>query len=536
MHRHQYCSSLVGLTLVCLAQWLFASQPAQAYTLDKANRIITVSPTGDYTADARKAIEFLLKRPDPSVMWRLRFLPGKYYLKLPLYSVGLQNVEILSNPSEPAKFIKAAGFPQDYLFYTRMSRNITIRGFEFYGQTSFQDSKNPVWTDQGIYFGSCNNVKIDNNKFFNFGNAAIRVTTNEADPVKGVNSFNTVVTNNYFNNIYQISTTSNDNVHGATANYLMQNNTIVNLRGSVKFASRTDGAKDIKILNNVINGGDRYGLEIDNYDDFEIRDNTIENIRSVAINIYTAGDKDKIVRGFPWGDNFTIANNIIKSCGRGVRFSHEPFHDGFQYVPRNLVIANNTLNVVREPATQVPAIAVLNGKVDGVKLSQNKLYSIASKNYIGLVPGCTNVSSVGNLAEGNPLDKTSETAPASSSGSTSTSTSTSTSSSGSTSTTTRPAAPSNLSGRYDGSQSVRLSWTDNASNESNQEIWASHNGKDYSLIAKVYANTTGFTHRFRQVPTNPYFLYAVKAVNQAGPSSFSNTIRVNFTTTTSSAQ
>jgi hypothetical protein len=535
MHRHQYCSSLIGLTLVCLSQWLLTTQSAQAYTLDKVNRLITVSPSGDYTTDARKAIDYLLKRPDPDVQWRLKFNPGTYHLKLPLYSVGLKNVEVLSNPSNPAKFVKAPNFPQDYLFYTRMSKNITVRGFEFYGQTNFQNSKSPVWKDQGIYFGSCNNVKIDNNKFFNFGNAPIRVTTSEADPVKGVNSFNTVVTNNYFNNVYQISTTSNDNVHGATANYLLQNNTIVNLRGSVKFASRTDGAKDIRLINNVINGSDHYGFEIDNYDNVEIRDNTIENVKSVAINVYTAGDKDKIVRGFPWGDNFTIANNVIKSCGRGVRFSHEPFHDGFQNVPRNLVIANNTLNIVKEPTKNVPAIAVLNGRVDGVKLNQNKMYSIASKNYISLVKGCTNVSFLENIAEGAALKNSSETPP-SSGGTTSNPPPPDNNTSSGGDTASRPATPTNLTGRYDGNQTVRLAWKDNANNESAAEVWGSNNGKNYSLIARVYANSTAFTHKLKQAPNAPYFLYAVKAINKAGASSFSNTVKVNFQNTASSAQ
>lgn len=514
MKLTKFRSSLIGLTLALTGSWLIPASSAYAYSLDTTNHLITVSPSGDYTADARSAIEYLLQRPDKDVTWTLKFNPGKYYLSLPLYSVGLQNVNIVSNPSNPAQLIKVPKFPQDYIFYTRMSKNIKIRGFEFYGHTSFQNNSNPVWPDQGIYFGSCNNVTVDNNKFFNFGNCALRVTTSEADPVQGINSFNTTVTNNYFNNIYQIATTSNDNVHGATASYTLANNTFVNLRGSVKFATRTEGAKDIHVLNNTINGGDHYGLEIDNFNNFEIRGNTIENIKSVAINIYTAGDKDKIKNGFPWGDNFTIAGNILKSCGRGIRFSHEPFYDGYQYVPHNLVIDSNTLNTVKEPNKAVPAIAVINGKIDGIKLSQNKLASIASKNYIGLVKGCTNVSEVDNIADGVSIG-TSESGQAATPPP-------STSSSGA------PVAPSDLTGKYDGNLAVRLVWKDNANNESAQEVWGSNDGKKYSLIARVYPNSTEFTHRMKKIPSAPSFYYAIKSLNKSGESSLSNAFKVTF--------
>jgi hypothetical protein len=394
-----------------------------------------------------------------------------------------------------------------------MSKNVKVRGFEFYGHTSFQDSINPVWSDQGIYFGSCNNITVDNNKFYNFGNCALRVTTSEADPVKGVNSFNTRVTNNTFNNIYQIATTSNDMVHGATASYTLSSNTFVNLRGSVKFASRTEGAQDIHVLNNTINGGDHFGLEIDNYNNFEIRGNTIENIKSVAINIYTAGDKTTIAKGFPWGNNFTIADNIIKSCGRGIRFSHEPFYDGYQYVPHTLVVDNNNLSTLKEPNKDVAAIQIIRGKIDGVNLTKNTMASIASKKYISLEQGCTNVSEAGNIADGVHIDTTqsgptSAPPPSTSSGA--------------------PVAPSNLTGQYDGNLTVRLAWKDNANNENAQEVWGSNDGKKYGLIARIYANRTEFTHKLNKIPSAASFYYAIKSINQTGGSGFSNAYKVTF--------
>jgi hypothetical protein len=517
---------MVGLSLAVAGYGSMHASMAYAYTIDKVNHIITVAPSGDYTSDARRAVDFLVHRPDKDVTWNLKFEPGKYYLTQPLYSVGLQNVNVLSNPSNPAQLIKAPKFPQDYIFYTRMSKNVTVRGFEFFGNTNFQKNINPVWADQGIYFGSCNNVTVDNNKFYNFGNCALRVTTSEADPVKGVNSFNTKVTNNTFNNVYQIATTSNDTVHGATASYTLANNTFVNLRGSVKFASRTEGAQDIHVLSNTINGGDHFGLEIDNYNNFEIRGNTFENIKSVAVNIYTAGDKKTVPKRFPWGNNFTIADNIIRSCGRGIRFSHEPFYDGFQYVPHSLVVDNNTINNLTEPNKEVAAIQIIRGKIDGVKLTKNKMASVASKKYISLEKGCTNVTQGGNVADGVNLDA------GVSGGGTSVSASAGKPSSSppppSTASAGSPAAPSNLAGQYDGNLMVHLTWKDNANNESAEEIWGSNDGKKYSLIARLYANSVEFTHRLRKIPAATYFYYVVKSVNSSGASGYSNAYRVTF--------
>lgn len=526
--------------LVGMAVLMVQNPSADAFTKDDVNHVITVSPTGDYTTDARKAIDFLRYRQDKDTHWILKFEPGKYYLTLPLYSVGLNNVDILSDPSNPAQIIKASNYTnQDYLFYTRMSHDIKIRGFEFYGKTNFQSSLNPVWPDQGVYFGSCNNVTIDNNKFYNFGNAAIRVTTSEADPIQGINSFNTTVTNNTFNNIYQISTTSNDKVHGATSEYRLEGNTFVNLRGSIKFASRTPGAKGLHLKNNLVNGSNHFGFEIDNYNNVEIRDNTLENIKSVAINIYTAGDQDKITKGFPWGDNYSIVGNTIQSVGRGIRYCHEPFYDGFQYVPRDLAIANNTLHNVTEPAKNVPAIAVIRGRVDGLTLSGNKLSAIASKNYLGIIAGCTNITSSGNTADG-VIVAINNDDPDRTGGGTVSNPPPSGGSSGGGSTPPPPAAaaptaPSNLSGKYDGSLAVLLTWKDNAGNESGEELWGSTDGKTYSLIAKLYANTTRFTHRLKKVPVNPNFYYKVKAVNSAGASGFSNAAGVNFQQTASTS-
>jgi hypothetical protein len=486
------------------------AQNAWAYKMDKTNHVITIYPTGNYTKDARNALAFLAERPDKDTYWTLLFAPGKYYLTLPLYCANLTKVNFFSNPSNPARIIKAANFSgSEYLLYLRTSQDIKVRGFEWYGKTTFQNGPNPVWPDQGIYFGSCRNILIDNNKFFNFGDAALRTTTSEADPVKGVNSLNTIVTNNYFNNIYQVSTTSNDKVHGGTRGYRMEKNTFVNLRGSVKFATRTPGASDVHIVDNVINGGDHFGLEIDNYNNMEIRGNNFENIKGVAINMYTNGDRSNITKGFQWGNNFTIAGNVVKNCGRAIRFCPSPFFDGTVVTPKKVIIDSNTLSNITDSNRDTPAIAVIDGKVDGLQITKNKMYSIKSSKYIAIQPGCTNIVQSSNLVNNTLLSTggglnivLNEKTP--------------------------PARPTNLSGKYQGGQKVMLSWTDNAASETSEEIWASLDGKKYDFVARLKPASTKFSHQLSRLPAKRALYYTVKSVNKVGSSAPSPAYLVRF--------
>jgi hypothetical protein len=501
-----------SLGLALLGVCLLPGKPNAAwaaYTIDKVNHIITISPTGSYNQDARNALEFLKTRTDKTTAWAIKFQPGKYYLSLPLYAVGLENVRLVSDPTNPAMLIKGPDFNQsEYIFYTRMSHDIVIRGFEFYGKTNFQNGPTPVWSDQGVFFGSCKNITVDNNRFFNFGNSALRITTSEVDSTTGVNSFNSTVTNNYFNNIYQVTTTSNDKAHGGTHTYRMEKNTFVNLRGSVKFASRTPGASDIHILNNVFNGGDHFGLEVNNYTGMEIRGNNFANIKGVAINIYTAGDSSTIAKGFQWGDNFTIADNIIKNSNRAIRISPTPFFDGTQVIPRQMVIDNNTINAIAEPNREVAAIDILHGKIDGLTITRNKMSNITSQKYIYINPGSTNISQSNNTVDGSVLatDGSNMTADD----------------------TNPPATPTNLTGNYNGNLTVMLSWKDNAPNESSEEVWGSLDGKNYSLIARLSPQSTRFQHNLKRKPSAPSVYYAVKAINKNGASQLSTPYKINF--------
>lgn len=406
-------NSLPVLAACAVSVMALSATPAHAYQVDAPNRTLSVTPSATpsaTTSDLKSAFNYLVNRSDKTSQWTLKFAPGNYYILSQIPVRNLENTTLESDPNKPAKLIKDKTFSSatagEYLLNFQFGKNLSVSGMQFYGQTSFASSLSPVWPDQGVYFGSCNGVTVQNNGFFNFGNAALRVTTTERDPVVGVNSFNTVVANNLFNNIYQISTTPNDDIHGGSANYVLQNNVFYNLRGSIKFASRTAGAKNVKILNNKVNGGDHYAFEINNYDDVEIRGNTLQNLKEFAINIY---NNPRASQSFNWGNNFIIADNTITTVGRGIRFSTEPYADGTVITPNNVTFTNNSLDKISD-TSGLPAIAQVNGSVKGLTITSNKLSNIANKKYIGYSSGSSNVTYFNNQVNGQPYGPQQSTA------------------------------------------------------------------------------------------------------------------------------
>lgn len=373
---------------------LAASPPP--YELDAENKTVTVSLGPDPAGNLNSALSYLINRADKNNKWTLKVNGGRYAMTRHMYADKLENVDIVSDPKNPAVIYKAGNYANEYLFYSRFCKNVSIRGFQFYGKTSFQGSLSPVWEDQGLYFGSCNGVNLDRNRFHNFGNAALRITTSEADPVKGINSFNSTVTNNYFNNVFQITTTSNDLIHGATSNYLFKNNNIYNLRGSVKFASRTPGMVNVKAVSNNIIGSSADGFEVDSFSNVELYNNRIENIAKHAINCYT---NDRANPGFNWGDNLHIRYNTIRNTYYGIRLSANPYPDGYKPVPTNVRIEYNQIERVTGPQA---AISVVNGTVNGLAIYRNKLSDIASRRYFNISSGSQNVSIDYNFVDNAP--------------------------------------------------------------------------------------------------------------------------------------
>ncbi len=83
-----------------------------------------------------------------------------------------------------------------------------------------------------------------------------------------------------------------------------------------------------------------------------------------------------------------------------------------------------------------------------------------------------------------------------------------------------PAAPTGMLASAQSDTQIRLSWTDNSSNESGFEVEQSLNGTTFTTLASVPANVTDVLVNELQPATQ--YTYRVRAVNAAGPSAYSD--------------
>lgn len=383
-----------------------AAMTAAGYDLDLQAKTITIKNTVvDPSATINAALSYLNARTDKATMWTIKFGPGEYQLKAPLRADNTRNVIFKSESlGTPAKLIKPATSSYEYMLYCRYCQNVTVQWMQFYGKTKNYDpaietnTSHPNWGDQGLLFGSANGVNIYQNGFFDFGNAAVRAQTWDYDPVKNVNSYNINIDNNWFKNVFQVTTTSNSYDHGGSANLTFQNNVVDDLHGAIKFASRTPGGTNVVVRNNTIRSSTMDGFEISSYENLELSNNKILNIARNAVNCYT---NYRVTAGFNWGNNLKITGNVIDNVGNmGIRFTPSPYSDGYKPVPQQVYITGNAISNMMGTAA---AISVAGGSINGLNILDNKMTSIASKRYISVGTESTNVNLSGNMAENQTL-------------------------------------------------------------------------------------------------------------------------------------
>jgi hypothetical protein len=98
---------------------------------------------------------------------------------------------------------------------------------------------------------------------------------------------------------------------------------------------------------------------------------------------------------------------------------------------------------------------------------------------------------------------------------------TSTSATASTTSATTPSAPSSLTATAISSSEIDLTWTDNSSNELGFNVQRSTDAFNWTTIASTAPNTTSYNDTGLTAGT--HYLYQVRAFNDVGYSSFSNT-------------
>ena len=264
----------------------------------------------------------------------LIFPEGNYKITSRILVTYKDNLNIIGNNTSLIRENKNT--TSEGIIYFKYCSNININSIVFSGYTT--NSNNIVNGDFGLVFFGSNNIDITNCSFKNFGDSAIQMGIQSFDdPTNSIHNSNINVSKNTFDNIYQTSTTP----IGAD-NYYFCNNTITNLKGAIKFAQRYPNGKNLIIKNNTIIGKSNTttGIEICNYSNVEITDNTIQRC-GIGINIYS---NTKAPQGFNW-ENITIGkNNMIDISNTIIRFFNSSYIDELSFIVNNININDNTID------------------------------------------------------------------------------------------------------------------------------------------------------------------------------------------------
>jgi hypothetical protein len=378
--------------------------PNEPYLIDDASRTMTVNPIGDYTTNLRNLTAQLVTRADANNPWTLRLMPGTFTLTGGVTMTNLDHVHITSvYQNQPATVTKSS-INVEYLFNCKFCNNFRISYLTFVGVTSTYDPNAIHWPDQGIYIGSSHDTKVDHSTFRNIGNAALRHNTRTDDPILGVNSYNHYIEDNTFENVWQVTTTQDSGTtHGGSRNWWVQRNTFRGMYGSLKFCSRTAGARDGHILNNTFTDSRTGSIEMCSTTALEIRGNTFTNNTGLVFSGYT---NDTVAGGFEWGDDVTFADNTITGSVQGFRIAYDTYPDGYKPVGNNLVISGNRVSNLSDTDPNRATFRIVNGAAAGVTITNNAFTSIANRYYWEIPSGSTGITISGNTVNGAPFNST----------------------------------------------------------------------------------------------------------------------------------
>jgi hypothetical protein len=286
---------------------------------------------------------------------------GVYLITQNLIMEEGESIVIQGNNS---RIKKSSNFESEYLLKFELCNNIVLRGVIFEGLTSSMLIDN-VWGEQGVMFSSSSNLEVAGCEFYNFGDAALRITS-DANRIEtyGMESNNIYVHNNYFSKCTQITTTP-----GGSAHILYENNVLEDMRHAMKFASRYDGAMDLTIKNNTLDGTLNHAIEIVAYQDVTITGNCISNAKGQGILIYPNITEGVI--GVPIKD-YVISNNSITNCNGGhISISNrENTISGTMELIENIVITGNYLE---GGPSDGASITLANGPYQDITISDNTI-------------------------------------------------------------------------------------------------------------------------------------------------------------------
>ena len=244
----------------------------------------------------------------------------------------------------------------------------TVVGLTLKGYTTGSAER---FGDDGLRVVSCVGTRILYNKFYDFGDSAVRVRIATTDTDESLGEL-CLTHGNHFDNCTQTSTTSSGT--GGARDYIFTNNTFKNLKGSVKFAARQQTGKNrLIVANNILEGFNTAGIgaagiEIPSWGSVLIHNNHLKDLAgtNIAMNIYANPDGSSPV-GFEW-DNYIISNNILDNVNTGIRIANGTV-GGVSTIVRNIQIKNNT--ILKSSTNTNWGISMLSGAFEGVSIEGN---------------------------------------------------------------------------------------------------------------------------------------------------------------------
>lgn len=298
------------------------------------------------------------------------------------YRTGLR-VEV----AEGVTIKKTAGFTGTSLFNISNTHGVIWRGGRLEGLTPDLNATINQG-DDGLRFNSTRLLLVEGVNFFYFGDAFLRIATSTGDPVGATNSHpldgvgqtGVDVRQNYAYACHQLSSTTNDFLHGGGSEIRIDGNTFENIRGSIKLANRVPGSQNIFLTDNTIKSSLDKGFEIDSLQNVTIDRNVISNVGNFGIFITPnngpaaspSGDGSGVT-GFPF-NNYKIRNNFFVNCGyntncAAIRFAMDLYQDGFVWDYSNVEICGNQFLAMAN--TSCFGIIVVSGSFRNFKIKDN---------------------------------------------------------------------------------------------------------------------------------------------------------------------
>ncbi|MBQ4834137.1 right-handed parallel beta-helix repeat-containing protein [Pseudoalteromonas sp. MMG010] len=273
---------------------------------------------------------------------------GDYIFCQDVYLSNLSNVSIIGRGE--VNFHKCDNFNGEYLLQILNSNNVLIKNINFFGNTL--DTNKYQWGEQGLLCAGCSKLQINGNQFYNFGDAAIRVTSSTGHlSGASINSTRVDIINNYFENVTQVTTTHPWTTRfGGVDKIHIANNIFNKLKGGVKLASRSYVEK-ATISGNIFYANKGTAIESVYYSKVQIKNNMFINNDGFILNVYPNKTENVSTR-IDW-QGISFIENIIIGAKKGLLFQSDVVGEySSSNIITNIAITNNyffTTNLSAEP-------------------------------------------------------------------------------------------------------------------------------------------------------------------------------------------